>query len=897
MEQHISKSRGVSFPQAWFQSIRIPLDFPLILLLLITTTALFSVLRAPPAWVLDVGAPGDTRFLYGFSIPEVEAGATTTFRWSTPASRLVLHGANVRPSILEMRLYGERLAADNDQQLVLARDDRAFAAWQVADGWREYKVLLPEQALGAGVEVAHLEFVSDTHRPGARDGRDLGVVVDWVGIVPLTVGDALSGRWLVLQRTLMLVWGLVVLAGGLQRIGSVFLPRRRQVVRAAGFSGVGLAALGLELWAWRNPYTLAWALPPTPWLLGLTTLLLVSAPCISGGRALLGIRESRLPGDHSPMRFVAWIGLGLLVTAQVLLNTQWAVGAGIALTLVGLWVFVCADAPHQATVWEDSSAGLTRTRAWLFLVLIFAIALGMRFYRIADLPFGLWRDEARHGLIALRILEDPDYRPIYVASGRVNMPALGFYPFALAFKVWGVHDWTMRAVTALVGALTVFPLYLFVAHLSRWRHVALLAAVLLAVSSWHVTLSRFSFPSVFEPLFGLLGLWLLLVGVSGMQSASGQRLVHRMLLPLIWILLAGMCLGLAVQAYHTGRMVPVVAAVLALLLLWQHRQMWRRWLSGMVVLALGFLLAVGPLLTYAINRPEAMNDRVGRVFLLNEDARKGRAPLATFDDEAVGRHLLMFNVRGDSNGRHHAPERPMLDFVTGIGFLVGCATLLRFWRDWRSLLLLAALGIGLVPSALAVEGPHAMRSIGAAAFACTIAAVGWAEIWRVTGVMRAGRQGTGQQHIPRGRWAPAAGWLGVALLALALNAWTYFGFMAVDSRVWGSFYPVHTQIGTYLRSLADEHGHQALDQIHVPANLARNAVFTYMAHDLPVRMFDSATLASQVRSGDLVVLSGYTYREDLARFAAVLGPTPSPVLRGPNFPSGGEPSFVVYRVP
>ena len=39
------------------------------------------------------------------------------------------------------------------------------------------------------------------------------------------------------------------------------------------------------------------------------------------------------------------------------------------------------------------------------------LALALRMWDLGGLPFGLWRDEARHGLVALRILDDPDYRP------------------------------------------------------------------------------------------------------------------------------------------------------------------------------------------------------------------------------------------------------------------------------------------------------------------------------------------------------------------------------------------------------------------------------------------------------------------------------------------------------
>src|SRR4029450_13144721 len=107
-----------------------------------------------------------------------------------------------------------------------------------------------------------------------------------------------------------------------------------------------------------------------------------------------------------------------------------------------------------------------------------------------------------------------------------------------------------------------------------------------------------------------------------------------------------------------------------------------------------------------------------------------RPPLARLD-ESVGRHLLMFNVRGDSNGRHAAPTRPMLAFVTGLGFLAGIVALLRRRADWRSQFLLAALAIGLLPRLLAVDSPHGTRSIDALPIGCIVAALGLAHIWQI----------------------------------------------------------------------------------------------------------------------------------------------------------------------
>jgi hypothetical protein len=364
---------------------------------------------------------------------------------------------------------------------------------------------------------------------------------------------------------------------------------------------------------------------------------------------------------------------------------------------------------------------------------------------------------------------------------------------------------------------------------------------------------------------------------------------------------SGGCIGVALQTYHTGRVVPLIAAILALGLLVQQRDLWRRRLMGMALFALGFAIVTGPLALHVLNDPNAVNERVSDVFLLSDAARQGQAPL-TLLDETLGRHLLMFNVQGDVNGRHHAPGRPMLDFITGFGFLIGVAVVLRRWRDWRAIFLLAALGVSLLPSALAVDAPHAMRSFGAVTFACIIAALGWAEVWRLT--QADPRRNTKSLEVPdlhvrnfawlRGFQPVGQAMTVVIALALALNYWTYFIEMRFSPTVWTMFYPIHTQMGAYLRELADEQGPEALRRVYVPEGFADNSVFQYLTHGLPVQTYRNVNVPEGAQTGAILLLSGYSYQRDAQELIQNIGPQPTPTAHGPNLPGVDTPAFVGY---
>ena len=897
------------------------------------------VLRAAPPLRLAVGAADATRFLWGFYDAETgEHGER--FRWSGPDARLMLHGAPTGAARLELRLSGERLVAQGAPGIALGHDDATFAAFDVTPGWRVYRLLLPPGSLAGQAGAAlPLELRSAVSRPGAgedaRDYRPLGVPLSWLRLTPLAGAD--TGA---LPRAAWLTWLVGIVGLGLAlllvQLGKYPLPmdggrgtgdddaphRLPSTVYHPALPALPalpglLAACGaaLALWAWRDPYGLAWALPATPWALGAASLLLAGA-WLWGRTASVQLRAPLLLGS-----------IAALAIALALMHAQLAVGMGVGLAIVTLLAFATPANGLGAGLWTDiddrrpttddrppttvhrlSSIGYRLSTIALLLGAIFLLALGLRLFRIDVLPFGLWRDEARHGLIALRIAEDPAYRPLYVLDERVQLPGLGLYPFALALKLFGVHLWTMRVVTTLAGALTVLPLYAVTARLTGRPGVGLLAALLLAVSSWHISISRFSFPTIYEPLLSLTVWWLVLKALTPQTADGGRRTVssgtplpstvHRRpaigyrLSAIGYGLLTGILLGVVAQTYHIGRITPLTAGWLALLLLARAPGAWRGWLLWAGAAALGLGLTLAPLLGYALARPADFNDRVGAVFLLSVDALKARAPLAALD-ENLGRYLLMFTVEGDANGRHHAPYRPMLDILSGLGLLLGLTAVLRRLGDWRARFLLGAVCVGLLPGLLAVDAPHAMRSFGALAPVCIIAALGLAELWRMQQNYR--RPTTDDQNGARPLLAVVRGLSSVIVFVglVGLNAGLYFGVMPGDPRVFGGFYPVQSQMGIYVAQ-ANPAGRS-----YVPEGVRGHPSFLFLAAGRPVETFTGgpelpvSEFSAPPMPGDRFLLSGYFAEQEATALAAALGPMPAPETTGPPFPDGRGPTYYV----
>jgi 4-amino-4-deoxy-L-arabinose transferase-like glycosyltransferase len=479
-----------------------------------------------------------------------------------------------------------------------------------------------------------------------------------------------------------------------------------------------------------------------------------------------------------------------------------------------------------------------------------------------DIPFGLWRDEARHGLVALHILANPAYRPVYVPE--VDIPALLFYLQTASIALLGPTAGAVRAVPALAGGLTA----LAIAHLGRTiagRAVGVVAAALLALAAWHIALSRLAFAAVLDPPLSLLAL-ALLWHIGDAAPGGWRRLLAGAG--------AGAALGLALYTYHPARLMPLAAALWLALRLGRSRAAWRRALPALAACALAAALVAGPLLAYWLTQSRDFNQRVGQVSLL--DSQSGKRALSADLNRNVELYALMWHVAGDQNARHNIPGTPMLDPLSGLLFLVGLLLLLADRRAAAMRPLLALLAVGLLPGLLSNSAPHTVRSVDAIAPALLIAAYAAARIApalaRQPAALRIG--------------APAAA---LALLA-AINIWGYFGRVPYDPRVWDAFtYTADTAIGRAIQ------GGACAGQAMAPTQIAQGDVMDYTAYGHTVAPFSLDAPPARFPPGACVfVPADLPAAQRAALDRALGGVTPQP---GGRYPGTSQPVFLMYRVP
>ena len=107
---------------------------------------------------------------------------------------------------------------------------------------------------------------------------------------------------------------------------------------------------------------------------------------------------------------------------------------------------------------SSSRANQLKTAFWVIVIAI--AALLPRIWDLGDFPFGVWYDEANGANYAIRIINTPSYRPIYLDL--VNFPSHYFYLMAGLFEIFGATTFAMRMPSVIFGVLTcVFGFLLF----------------------------------------------------------------------------------------------------------------------------------------------------------------------------------------------------------------------------------------------------------------------------------------------------------------------------------------------------------------------------------------------------------------------------------------------------
>ncbi|MEW6517671.1 MAG: glycosyltransferase family 39 protein [candidate division FCPU426 bacterium] len=459
-----------------------------------------------------------------------------------------------------------------------------------------------------------------------------------------------------------------------------------------------------------------------------------------------------MPGIRAPLGF--WIPSAVGV---VLLHGHQSVLGWICVLMGLAWA---GWKPVEAA--SLPAPAMRRRTELVWLAGLVLLAAGLRWWRLEAVPPACWFDEAQNGLETLRILKG-DW---FIFTPRNNgRGALQFFWTAPFFAVFGKTVGALRLASAVAGAATV-PLVWRLGRQWGGARIGLAAAGLLAVSAWHVSVSRLGFDAVMTPAFDAA---MLLCLVLGLESAAWG-----------WWAAAGLLAGLANYGYAASRVSLLLLALAAWFGLRAFPGGWQRFRPGVVAACLAAMIALAPLLSLGLARPDLLGER-GRQVAVTSPGAALRNLRAT---------LRMFLERGDANPRHNLPGRPMLDPATGVLALAGLALAWRR-RGFPQQLVLAWLGVYIFTAGTFTDAsPHGLRMLSAVIPACLLAA------WGLEQALADFRLET-----PLGRN------LALAVLLLSVGLTTvhaYFVVYPCHPAVRPAFSPYPYEVGRFVRALPPE---------------------------------------------------------------------------------------------
>lgn len=430
------------------------------------------------------------------------------------------------------------------------------------------------------------------------------------------------------------------------------------------------------------------------------------------------------------------------------------------------------------------------------------LAIFLRFWQLGRVPASPDWDEAALGYNAYSILktgkdEYGTFLPRTLRSYDDYKPPLYAYLAIPPVAVFGLTVWAVRLPSAIMGVLAVVGTYFLVYELFKQnsklqarnskqslrsknskyiglmsdlgfrisdlsKAAALLSALLLAISPWHLQFSRIAF----EANTGLtLNIWALYAFFRGLTSRR-------------WLAFSAFLFGLALYAYHSERIFVPLLVLAAAILWWKELFSDRKRVLTAVLIG---MITIAPLVPVILDKSSvtrlkgtsSLSDQTGllkrSVQKLEDDQKTGNRWGTVFDNRRIvyvrtllDGYLSHYSFRwlfltGD-NDRHHAPDMGLL-YLWELPFIFW--GMLKLFQDKGRVSKLLFIWFLIAPIAASPtsETPHAIRTL---VFLPTF------QIFTALGIMEA------VSHVQRlSKWW-IVGLTGVATTVVLFNVLFYF---------------------------------------------------------------------------------------------------------------------------
>ena len=191
----------------------------------------------------------------------------------------------------------------------------------------------------------------------------------------------------------------------------------------------------------------------------------------------------------------------------------------------------------------------------ILVFIILSLAAFLRIYKLGSIPYGIYCDEAANGYDSFCILKtgaDMNGRtlPFIIKHHDIDfIESLYVYLSVPFIALFNLSIFSTRFLAAFIGTLTVLSVFFLTRELFG-KNTALIAALLIALSPWHLHFSRIAFRAILAPFFITTGLYFFFRGLRKP----------------VFLVSSAVFFGLALNSYTAAKIsVPLMLAVLFIL--------------------------------------------------------------------------------------------------------------------------------------------------------------------------------------------------------------------------------------------------------------------------------------------------------------------------------------------
>lgn len=376
----------------------------------------------------------------------------------------------------------------------------------------------------------------------------------------------------------------------------------------------------------------------------------------------------------------------------------------------------------------------------ILIYLILIIGSALRFHDLPNNPPSLNWDEVAFAYNAHSILltgkdEFGKTFPLYFRSLDDYKLPVYVYMTVISESVFGYNNFAVRFPSALLGSLSIILVFLLTHNLYKNRTIALASAFFFAIIPWHIQFSRMAAEATVGLFFLLLGLLLLLFGLTKQKW---------------FFLLSFFAFAIAQYTYLSFRfMIPLLVLIIVTL---NFKHLFKK--SIFVYVTSFLILVFSIVIAYDIysNRDSSRTTGIAAVTGITTQYQQDVTSL--IHDGTLGinlpRRILhdshifsTIDILGSNYLSHFSPVFIFFDLgqkrhytpMTGLAYLwmlplicVGLFyTLLRFKK--ASLIIIPLTLLIPLPAAFAFDSPNAIRTIGLAFPLSILTSVGIYFLW------------------------------------------------------------------------------------------------------------------------------------------------------------------------